>query len=381
MKIIVEGFPLFGKRTGVGQYLKNLLNAALKHDSVNQYIVFGFLFMGRKVPWKDLPTAPNAKYKYVRFMPGRLYNRLRKIGFGLPIDALLRERADVFLFTNFKKLPQVFKDKSIVIIYDISFLTHGHFSEERNRQDLIRNVPKAANEANHIITISQNAKLELKQYFNIDPNKIEIINPAVDHGFFKPQAAKVVNKIKLKYGIRGNYILYTGTLEPRKNIVGILNAYASLEKKLQENCTLVLAGGKGWQDESIYGRLAELKDLPILTTGYVPDEDLPALYSGASVFVYPSHYEGFGMPPLEAMACGVPVITSDNSSLPEVVGDAGIMIKADDTDALAKNIKKVLTDDKLAQKMRASGLQQAQKFNWDESGKKLVELLEKIGRS
>ena len=169
------------------------------------------------------------------------------------------------------------------------------------------------------------------------------------------------------------------TLEPRKNLIGVLKAFETLPEAIKNSYSLVLVGGKGWLDgklEAKYGELA--KKYSLIKTGYVPDEDLPGLYSGASVFVYPAFYEGFGMPPLEAMACGVPVITSDSSSLPEVVGDAAITIKAEDNAMLAQEMAKVLTDKKLADKMKLEGLAQSNKVSWDKSAKKLLDVITEV---
>jgi glycosyltransferase involved in cell wall biosynthesis len=141
---------------------------------------------------------------------------------------------------------------------------------------------------------------------------------------------------------------------------------------------LVLAGGKGWLDREIHAELESLRHLDIIATGYVPDEDLPALYGGASLFVYPSFYEGFGMPPLEAMACGTPVIAADNSSLPEVVADAGILVDAHDSGELARQIEKVLGDPDLAGDLRRKGIERAKAFTWEESAKRLLAVINHV---
>lgn len=376
MKILIEGSPLFGKRTGVGQYTARLLEATFKQDTANNYTIFGFLLPGRKA---ILPAA-NFSYKWIRLMPGRVYSRLLKKHLAPAINRFTGN-ADIFLFPNFVRWPLAGNTKSIVIIYDLSFLLHGEHSQNANRKYLNRFVPESITKSDAIITISKNSQREILENFSVNPDKISIIYPAVDHTVYFPQAQAKVTSTLNNYGITTNYILYTGTLEPRKNIVGILDAYAQLPPSLQQEYSLVLAGGKGWLEEGITQKLNELSDLPIITTGYVPDEELPAIYSGASLFVYPSHYEGFGMPPLEAMACGTPVITSDNSSLPEVVGDAGITVPATDQTALAQAIQAVLTNPAQAQKMRKKGLEQAQKFNWNTSAKQLIDVINRVGQA
>ncbi|MBW3537875.1 glycosyltransferase family 4 protein [Candidatus Parcubacteria bacterium] len=379
MKVCIAGNVLFGSlKSGVYQYTKRLTEALLQIDQSNQYTIFGFLFFGKKIPSPPLGTRPNLSYRFIRFLPGRVYSRLHKKRLAPPVDLLLRSRPDIFFFPHFVRYPLALKEKSIIVIYDLSFIFQAKHSDQKNQWYLSRFVPRSIKKADHIVTISQNSQQELVEHYAVSPKRITIINPAVDHGIYNPRSRDEIGAIKNKFGLSDKYVLYTGTLEPRKNIVGLLNAYAALPKLLQEGYALVLAGGKGWMDREILRRLKELEDLNIFLTGYVPDEDLPALYSGASVFVYPSFYEGFGMPPLEAMACGVPVITSDNSSLPEVVGDAGIMIKAEDTKAITAAMERVLTHPKLAVGMRRKGLEQAKKFTWEGSARKLLKVLEKV---
>jgi glycosyltransferase involved in cell wall biosynthesis len=373
MKIFIEGSSVYQKRTGVGQYTKRIFENLIFIDKKNKYTLFAFLF-AKKEPRAPI-ESPNLSYKYIKFMPGKIYNKLLKNNIKLNIDILLNRKPDLIIFPNFVAWPTSKKTRVWSIIYDASYLEHPEYSDKKNRDYLIKFVGKTVERSEKIITISENAKKEIENHYPSSKNKIEIISPAVDHKEYFPKDKTEITTVIKKYGIDKNYILYTGTLEPRKNIVGILNAYNKLTEKLKGEYQLVLAGGKGWLDDEIEEKLEELKELNIIRTGYVADEDLPALYSGASVFVYPSFYEGFGMPPLEAMACGTPVITSNNSSLPEVVGNAGIMIDANDTSALAKNIEKVLISQKMQSEMSKKGLKQAKKFSWEKSAKKMLKII------
>jgi glycosyltransferase involved in cell wall biosynthesis len=375
-KILLEGTPIFRNRTGVGQYVFNLYKDLFSLDSVNNYTIYGYLFLGKafKSPFKKIPN--NIKFKLIRYIPSKIVNLLSRRVSPLPVDLLTATKPDLILFTNFVRGPVYSRARTITIIYDLSFITFNKFSNSKNAQLLIKQVPKSINNSDKIITISQSSKNEIIKKYNVDAKKIEIISPAVDHEEYYPKNTKEISIIKNKYNIKGEYILYTGTLEPRKNIVGILESYSMLLDEFKNEYSLVLAGGKGWLDDEIENKLNELKDLNIVRTGYVEDDDLPALYSGATLFIYPSFYEGFGMPPLEAMACGTPVITSNNSSLPEVVGNAGIMVDAKDTRSLTKNIEKVLKSKKLQSEMSKKGLKQAKNFSWEKSAKKLLELIE-----
>ena len=180
--------------------------------------------------------------------------------------------------------------------------------------------------------------------------------------------------MRTKFGIHSKYILFLATIEPRKNLVRLLQAYQKLPNAIKAEYILVLAGGKGWLDDEINQLVTELGDR-IIKTGYLNEADKPALYSGASVFAFPSVYEGWGMPAQEAMACGAPVVVSINSSLPEVVGEAGLMVDPFSVSAITKGIEKVLTDPKLAAAMRQKGLIQAKKFTWEAAGQKLRDVL------
>jgi alpha-1,3-rhamnosyl/mannosyltransferase len=182
------------------------------------------------------------------------------------------------------------------------------------------------------------------------------------------------------YGLTyGSYILYLGTLEPRKNISALLEAYSFLPKKTQASFPLILAGGKGWLMDNLEDEIRRL-DIASRTvlTGYVPRKDLPALYSGAAVFVYPSLYEGFGLPPLEAMACGTPVITSNVSSFPEVVGDAGIMVDPYDVKRLRDEIERVLEDSSLRASLGSRGLARAKQFTWENCARQTLDVYKRV---
>jgi glycosyltransferase involved in cell wall biosynthesis len=380
MKVFVEGGSVFKDRSGVGQYTKHLLEAMAQKHPENQYTVFAFRLLGRPLPEpvfkKNLPIA----YRFIRFLPGRGYNLLRKLHLAPPIEILLLRKPDVVIFPNFVKWPLFSRTKSIVVVYDLSFINFSQYTQPRNLKYMLKFVPTSVKKSDHVVTISNNSRREILEQYKVNPEKVSIVTPAVDHDRFFPRSKKEIEASRHKYKLPRKYILYAGTLEPRKNIQGILQAYGSLSEELLREYALVLAGGKGWKDEKIHEQIRALRSegKDIKRTGYVPDEDLPQIYSGAAVFVYPSFYEGFGIPPLEAMACGVPVISSDNSSLPEVVGQAGIMVDANDTNRLAKVISEVLSDKKTADTMRRAGLSRAKEFSWESSAQAMIEVIESL---
>lgn len=379
MRIFVEGTPLFRQRTGVGQYTKKLFEALFRLDQTNHYTIFSFAFLGAGSKRRPIPASAQVRYRFVRYIPLKAFNAIVRKITSPPIDVMLGSRPDLFVFPNFVRYPLPMGSHAIAVIHDLSFVLQPEHTARRNRQFLLRYVPRTINKCQHIITVSQNAKDEIVQYYGVDPDRISVVSPALDHESFYPRPRPEIDSVTRRYAVTKPYILFIGTLEPRKNISGILDAYASLPSRLHASYSLVLVGGRGWLDRKIQAQLESLRHLDVITTGYVPDEDLPALYSGASVFVYPSFYEGFGMPPLEAMACNTPVIVANNSSLPEVVGDAGVLVDAHDAISLADHIEKLLDNPALADDLRRKGLERAKASTWDESARRLLAVINKVG--
>lgn len=376
-EVFLDATTLYDKRTGVGQYFAALMREVLKKDSNNSYTFFRFL-----APWKtkqslEADLSTKSHMRYIRTFPGRVYSKLFKFGAKIPLDWLLNTTPDVFVFPAFIAYPSLGKSKVVIIVYDVSFLVYPQYTHDSILKYYNKYLPDSIRQADKIITISEHAKSEIMHYYKVPDEKLDIVYPAVDHKRFNDRQVDI-SHVKSKYALKEKYILFTGTIEPRKNILGLLEAYSLLPKKITNNYQLVLAGGKGWLDEDIHRRLQELEELDIVVTGYVEDDELPKLYKGAAVFVYPSFYEGFGMPPLEAMACGVPVITSNNSSLPEVIGQAGISVNATDSQELSRQIEKVLSNPALAKKMISAGYRQAKKFSWSDSAKNFQAVIDTL---
>jgi glycosyltransferase involved in cell wall biosynthesis len=296
------------------------------------------------------------------------------------MELLIGCRPDICIWPNFISWPTLRGVQNVVVIHDLCYLLHGQYMTDRDRHYYATLVPRALRRADRVIAVSSNVKQELVEYLGVREERIAVVPPAVEPERFYPRDAGEIERVKRSHGLSGPYILYTGTVEPRKNVIGLLDAYAALPDTLRDAFSLVLVGGGGWLDADILRRLDELSELSIIPTGYVADADLPALYSGARLFVYPSMYEGFGMPPLEAMACGVPVITSNSSSLPEVVGDAGLMVSATDTNELSSAIERVLTDEQLAAAMRTRGLLRAERLTWAHSASLMRDVLAELSR-
>jgi glycosyltransferase involved in cell wall biosynthesis len=374
----IEGSLFFKRSTGVGLYAKNLTRAASKIESdVNFEIVRHWL------PFKHftapLPANNHLSYRLVKWFPPMVYYQVfKRLDWFLPYDLIAMKHYDSILFFNFIAYPVRKKTKSIIVVHDLSFIYFPQFAQAKNLKYTTKLMKRSIKRASHIITISENSKKEIMDYYKIDNSNISIVPNGIDHQVFYPRTTSEISKAAKKYKLPKEYIYFHGTIEPRKNIDGILDAYSSLAQTVRDKYGLVISGGKGWNDEAIYKKIEHLKakGYDIVLPGYIDGPDLPAVYSGASIFVFPSFYEGFGVPPLEAMACGVPVISSNNSSLPEVVGDAALQIEASDISAIAKSIERILTDSSLATTLRKKGFVNAKKFSWDNSAKKLLSVLE-----
>jgi glycosyltransferase involved in cell wall biosynthesis len=365
-------------KTGVYYYVQRLASALLDLDRSNDYVLT-YLNAANSDGEFGLP-AGNARIKKVTWLPRTVYHLLLRTPFAPPFDLVTGTAGDIFVFTKFVRWPLLRRSKSLVVVYDTTYLDTPEAVENWHFRRYLRwAVPRSIRRASQVIAISESTKRSLMRHYGTSADKISVVTPALDHTMFAPSTSDQIDAVRAKHGIDKPYILSVGTIEPRKNLVGLLRAFALTSEEFNQKYALVLVGGKGWLDEQINELYEQLsKRMTIIRTGYVPSDELPALYSGASVFVYPSLFEGFGMPPLEAMACGTPVITADNSSLPEVVGDAGILVEATDAAQLAREMQELLADPERAAELRAKGLARAQSFTWEASAKELLGVMNDV---
>ena len=344
VKVAIEGHPVFRVRTGIDHYTVNLVRELTSLDRDTPYTVIGY--RGDRAKPRPLPPQSNLSYRFAEWLPKRYLDAFSARLFVPPLDVLAGVHADVMLFPNYVTSPLVWTRRSLVVIYDLSFVYHPQYVDPANARFLRRVVKQAAARADHIVTISEHSRREIMECYGLPQSKISVIYPGVDRARFYPIAPEQSALVATKFGIDRPYALFTGTLEPRKNILGLLHAYAQLPADLRDAHALVIAGGKGWLDREITLGLADVErgGGRVIRTGYVDDEDMPGFSSGATVFVFPSFYEGFGIPPLEAMACATPVIVSRTSSLPEVVGDAAEFVDPHDVSSIAAALECVLRD-------------------------------------
>ena len=279
-------------------------------------------------------------------------------------------------------IARPFSGPTVVTVHDMSHLRFPQHHPAGRVKYLEKHLSVTLSNVEHIITPSKYVKTELAGYFGLPSDKITVTHLGVG-SLFKPRTqseiSTTLDHYKLNYS---GYILSVATLEGRKNIDGLVKAYSNLPYGLKKQYPLALVGGLGWRIDSLYSLLRKYKeDNNIRLLGAVSDKQLMDIYSGASLFVYPSWYEGFGLPPLEAMSCGTPVITSKNTVLEEVVDDAAVLVLPGDTDALTEAIESIIEDETLKNKMISFGLERAKLFTWKKCAEKTMTVYEKLARS
>ena len=352
--------------SGIGEYTYNLVKHLLQIDQQNQYFLF---YNANRRPLKYTFSGNNVEVKQFKF-PNKLFNLSQRFLRWPNLDRLLGG-VDLFIMPNFLFLSLSNQCKKIIIVHDLSFELYPEFFTLKNRlwHKLIQ-PKKLCQQADKIIAISENTKQDLVELYDLSAKKIACINPGINDLFFAPINQADLIAVEQKYKLPEKFILYLGNLEPRKNIPALIRAF---EKISDPDVALVLAGSRAWKYEAIDSawRQSQKRSL-IKFLGYVEQKDKPALYKLAKLFVYPSIYEGFGLPPLEAMACGTPTIGSFASSLPEAVGDGGVLVDPNNISELAGIIDQVLSQSELAQSLSVRGQARARNFSWQNKAQEFL---------
>jgi glycosyltransferase involved in cell wall biosynthesis len=268
--------------------------------------------------------------------------------------------------------------RSVITVHDLAFLLYPQFLTTESRRYYNGQIRRAVRQADAIITVSQATRADLIDRLAVPSDKITVIQHGADPEF-QPLPDEVIAPVLTRFGLTPGYLLFVGTFEPRKNVAGLLAAYALLRRRSADAPPLVLAGGKGWLFESTAARVHELQlEAEVHFIENFSAAEAPALYNGASLFVWPSYYEGFGFPVLEALGCGLPTIISDRTALTEVAGDAAVQINPDDTEALAEALYRVLTDSALRERMRQRGLLRCRKFSWEKAARETFAVYQRV---
>lgn len=382
IKVAFDAQLLFEQqKTGIGWNAKKLIDCLIQRPEL-ECTLNCFLIKDKSRAEKILREYRDSGciINQSRWMPARIYYHLERI-VPFPYRWIFGKKAEVTQFFNYT-IPAGTAGKKLTIIHDVAFLAHPETVTKRTYRWLSRNIRSYCSRAEEILTVSEFSRQEIHRYLGIPLEKIQVVYNGVDTEQYHPDySEEQIRASMAKYHVNGHYILYMGTLEPRKNIETLIKAYGILKETYAENIPkLVLAGKKGWLYDSIFQMVQDLGlEKQVIFTGYVEAEDAAPLFCGAEMFVFPSLYEGFGIPPLEAMACGTPVITSDCSSLPEVAGSAGLMVPPMDAAALADKMELLITDHKLRARLKQAGIERAKQFTWEASAEKLVQIYKKVG--
>lgn len=349
VRIAIDTQSTFGQRTGIGQYTSMLLNALRQ-------------------------VAPEHEYQEINLGHStimRTDKRIRWQQIGVPVQA--RRYQSTLLHIPGFDAPLWHPCPTVLTVHDIIGWLFPKNMPPVARFYWATWLPFSIRFANILIADSEATRQDLIHKLKIPADRIHVVHLGVE-ARFSPQNQEAIERCRNHYQLPKRFILYVGTLEPRKGIDTLIDAFAALANRFPD-IDLVLAGKKGWYWQPLFERIQK-HSLPhrVHVTGYVADEDLPALYSAATVFAFPSRYEGFGLPPLEAMACGTPVVSSNSSSLPEVVGDAAILVAPDDGVALAMKLEAVLADPALHANLSAKGRIQAGRFTWTRTATETLEI-------
>ncbi|HCP30496.1 MAG TPA: glycosyltransferase family 1 protein [Pseudomonas sp.] len=377
MKVILSVEPVRFPLTGIGRYTFELASRLQRSDAISDLR----LFAGRRF-LPGLPTASeqsNAVHGLKRFVQKNAvaveaYRRL------MP---LLRKRAlrghEDFIYHSPNYYLPPFAGRSVATFHDLSPFTWAHCHTPQLARYLQKELTLTLERADALITDSAYTRQELAGYFNW-PLELIYTVPLASSPEFHPRAPELLRTALARHGLEpGGYSLFVGTIEPRKNIENLLDAYGRLPLALRQRWPLILTGYQGWRSEAIHARIAQAQQQGWARyLGFAPSEDLPLLFAGARLFTFPSHYEGFGLPVLEAMSSGVPVVCSNSSSLPEVAGHAALMCAPDDVEGLTALLQRGLEDEAWRATAIAQGLQHAGGFSWERCAQGTLEVYQAV---
>lgn len=370
-RIGIDYTPAYEQGGGIGRYVRQLVAALARLDEVNEYRLF---VAGAAA--SALPPAPGSNFHWAAApVSPRNFARLwHRLHLPLPVE-LFCGQVDLYHATDFVLPPLLASTRSLLTVHDLSFVRVPETASPRLKAYLDRVVPLSVRRADHVLADSQATKDDLVSLCAVPPHKITVLLSGVDSRFKPVNDPKKLANIRLKYALPERpYILSVGTVQPRKNYGRLIEALARL-RAAGRSIDLVIVGGRGWLEDPIYATIQRtaLHDY-VHFTGFADDDDLPALYSAAACVAIPSLYEGFGLPVLEAMACGTPVVTSDLSSLPEVAGDAALTVAPTDLDALTSALERLFDDEPLRATLIARGLERVKSFTWERAAQQLLEI-------
>lgn len=377
MRITVDVSAAVHRHAGLGRYAHELLAALAARDDTNEYRAFYHATSAREKPDAPLDRLP-AHRAPVGAKVWRMSVLLAHLT-GISMDRWL-PRGDIFHATE-HLMPPLRKSKTVFTVHDLIFHFFPEYHLPLNRWYLSLMLPRFLHCADAIIAVSENTRRDVAQLLGIPREKMTVIYEGVSPAFRPIRDADVLARVRARYDLPARFLLCLSTIEPRKNLVTLLDAFRALLARDERAPDLVIAGRKGWLYQPVFARVRELGlERRVHFTDWVAEADAPALINAAEVFVFPSLYEGFGLPPLEAMACGLPVVCSNASSLPEIAGDAALLVNPRAPDEIAAAIARVLSDAALRDELRAKSLARAAQFTWERAAAQTLALYERVAR-
>jgi glycosyltransferase involved in cell wall biosynthesis len=364
MRICIDGLPLTESLAGIGHYTLEIARNLAENSHDDDVDVVS--------PWPFLQSITSSQPRL--HLTQKKTNLITKRWWSIGLPHYLRQsRLEVFHGTNFE-IPLQGVCPTVVTIHDLSLLLHPETHERRRVWRARARLPITARRATMVITDTDSVRTEVQEHLRLSGDKIVTVHCAARE-LFQPMQAMTADEIRTRLKVDKNFILYAGTIEPRKNLSLLVQAFEEISRVNDGGLQLVLAGKKGWLIDELYTYLKRSPSRQnVLFTGYLKDEELCALYSTCKLFVYPSLYEGFGLPPLEAMACGAPVIASRIPSISEVVGSAARLVLPQSASELAQAMTELLRDDHLRKKLGAAGQKRASEYSWSLTAARIREV-------
>lgn len=379
MRIAIDYTATSRRKIGAGagrdMYVRHLVAAILAQDTSNYYTL---LYSGRPGEGRPLPTAENVRTRSI-FLPDHYLNTLW-YRWHIPLPAtIFSGPVDIYHSPEVILPPLPDKVHKITTIHDLAFLEHPEYVNPSLVDDLQNEVPAVLEAADLITTVSHNVKNALIKHYQIPPEKLSVVPYGVGRHFRRITDPILLGATQHKFGLKYPLLLTVGTMEPRKNHVGLIKAFYEIQKKKDAPAMLAIAGDPGNHSHEIRELVTKLKlERKVRFLGHVTDLELVCLYSQADLFVFPSFFEGFGIPVLEAMACGTPVITSNTSVLPEIAGDAALLVDPQHIHAIAQSIMSLLHNETLQEELRQKGYQRAQQYTWAISARQMLSLYQQL---
>lgn len=373
-KILIDATTIPKQPVGAGMYMSRLVGELLNSESE---------FYIKILAHDDDFGLFKLRDEYKKYF---LFLRDRGRGFRILSEQFVyprlikKNQIDLYHGLHYS-MPIINKTRIVTTIHDTTFFRYPQKHVWMKRLYFKFFIKHSSIHSDHLITVSDNTKKDLISLFNTDPGKVTTTHLGVDDSFKPIDNSEMFLKIRNKYSLPEKFILYVGLIEPRKNLQSLVEAYAKFLKisELKDNIHLILAGRWGWESKELIKLISDLNIVEkVHFPGYIDSEDLPFLYNMAIVFVYPSYYEGFGLPVLEAMACGTPVITSNISSMPEFVGDSGLLINPNDISSIENALRDLLSNDLLRRKLSERALKRSTEYTWKETARKTLDVYRRV---